>query len=63
MSDSISDTGKIPKNYSKSFCVQSEATFHFDTPEIDQKQAQDMPDDISEPGKISKNYSEPFEAY
>ena len=53
MSDGISDTGKIPKNYFESFCAQSEATFHFGTPEVDRKQAQDMSDDISEPGKIS----------
>ena len=63
MSDGISDTEKIPQNYFESFCAQSEATFHFGTPEVDRKQAQDMSDDISEPGKISKNYSEPFKAY
>ena len=64
MSDGISDTGKIPKNdFESFFFAQSAATFHFGTPEVDRKQAQDMSDDISEPGKISKNYSEPFKAY
>ena len=63
MSDGISDSGKFPNNYFESFQAYSEATFHFGTPEVDQKQAQEMSDDISEPGKIPKNYSEPFEAY